>query len=122
MFEQRTALQRRITKFRDIQVLYMPIVRQKAKDDPTSTLVPQHIETTPLYLPSSLSASDRDIGCNRGLPDAELRLRKAQCHHCLDELRTMIHVRMQILQYKHLEVRHVGPNTRCQQLLKNHEA
>lgn len=121
MFEQRTALHRRIGKFREIQVLYMPIVCQKLAADPSSTTAPQHVEATPLFLPSSLSSSDRHAGCKLGLADAELRLRKAQCQDALEELRTMIHIRTRLVQYKRYEVRHVGPNTRCNELIKNHE-
>lgn len=33
----------------------------------------------------------------------------------------MIHVRTRLVQYKRYEVRHVGPNTRCNELIKNHE-
>lgn len=100
----------------------MPIVSQKIASDPTSTRTPQHIDTTPLYLPSSLSLSDRDIGCKIGLADAELRLRRAQCQDSLEELRVMIHVRMRMVQYKCYEVHHVGANTRCNELIKRHEA
>ena len=86
MHEQRTSFHRRLRKFRQIQVLYMPIVCQKLAADPSSTEAPQLIEKTPLYLPSSLSSTDHTIGCNIGLEGAELKLRKAQCLDALEQL------------------------------------
>ena len=61
-----------------------------------------------LFLPSALSRPDREIGCNRGLVDTEVKLRMAQCRDALEEIRVMIHVRMRLIQYKKYEVRHVG--------------
>lgn len=122
MREQRTSFHRRLKNFRQIQVLYMPIVCRKLAVDPASTEAPQLIEKTPLYLPSSLSSTDREIGCNLGLVPSELKLRKAQCLDALEELRTMIHIRSRLVQYKRYDVRHVGANTRCNELIANHEA
>ena len=34
----------------------------------------------------------------------------------------MIHVCMRLIQYKKCEVRHVGPNTRCNALIKSHNS
>ena len=122
MYEQRTSFHRRLKNFRQIQTLYMPIVCQKVAKDPSSTEAPQLIEKTPLYLPSSLSPADRLIGCTIGLAGAELNLRQAQCRDALEQLRTMIHIRARLIQYKRYDVRHVGPNTRCNELIVNHEA
>lgn len=80
MFEQCTALRRHVIKFRSIQVLYMLIVSWKVAADPSFSAAPQHINGTPLYLPSVLSPSDCELGCKTGLADAELQLRKVQCH------------------------------------------
>lgn len=100
----------------------MPIVSRKVATDPTSTRNPRHVATTPLFLPSALSRPDREIGCNRGLVDTEVKLRMAQCRDALEEIRVMIHVRMRLIQYKKYEVRHVGPNTRCNALIKSHDS
>ena len=121
MYEQRTSFHRRLKRFRQIQTLYMPIVCRKVAMDPSSTEAPQVIEKTPLYLPSSLSPTDRSIGCTIGLGSAELDLRQAQCRDALEQLRTMIHIRSRLVQYKRYDVRHVGPNTRCNELIANHE-
>lgn len=52
-----------------------------------------------------------------GLADAELRLRKAQCSDAIEALRTKLFTRTRLIQYKRLNVRNQGPNTRARDAL-----
>ncbi|KAF7799450.1 hypothetical protein EIP86_010685 [Pleurotus ostreatoroseus] len=107
-----------------------------------SSISNQLIENSCLLLPSDLlrpcraSPSDTspDIttrkatarkaivdGLADGLIDQELQMRVAQCNDSLNSIRTKIQMRTGLHQYKRINVRHQGPNTRARGLMESLE-
>ncbi|KAF7795849.1 hypothetical protein EIP86_007016 [Pleurotus ostreatoroseus] len=159
IFESRTALSRRISRFREVQAIYTPIVPRvlatdagqsfrstatstsTSKSTPTSTLSSQLSENVCLLLPSDLlrpsailekdspaTVSDKRTartailaGMAPELVSQETQLRHSQCLDALETVRTLIHMRCGLRQYKRVNVCHQGPNTRAQGLLTNLE-
>ncbi|KAF7795561.1 hypothetical protein EIP86_006723 [Pleurotus ostreatoroseus] len=157
VFESRTALTRRVLRFREVQSVYMPKVPQILATgaelySPSSTpgsspISTQLIENASLLLPSDLlkpyrlnlatidpntiSPADVDkalaaraavlAGLSAGLVAQEQQMRAAQCNDALDSLRTKVHMRSGLREYKRINVRHQGPNTRARGLFENLE-
>lgn len=143
IFESRTALSRRLARYREIQAIYMPsaprllAAMSEEIDDGKSPV--QLAEHAPLLLPSEVLSVERDdgtvgdmdarntrrqvlvAGFAVGLVDAEMRLRRAQCHSALDDLRTKLAMRTRYRQYKRVNVRHQAPNIKANEALANIE-
>lgn len=60
-------------------------------------------------------------GCVEGLIDAESKLCIAQCHSALDDLRTKLHMRIRLRNYKRINVRNQRPNLRANEALSSIE-
>ena len=60
-------------------------------------------------------------GFAEGLVEAESKLRLAQCHSGLDDLRTKLHMRTQLRNYKKINVRNQRPNLRANEALSSIE-
>ncbi|KAJ7179973.1 hypothetical protein C8R43DRAFT_1117317 [Mycena crocata] len=74
LMERHIRLSALLDKFRELQSIYMPLTV-----DLLPSVKPYALpETTPLLLPSTLAASDRDK-CVLGLAEIELVMRKQQC-------------------------------------------
>lgn len=61
-------------------------------------------ETTPLYLPSAITSSQRLTGCLPGIVDKERRLRLAQADDALGELRRQLRIASTIRDYKKAQI------------------
>jgi hypothetical protein len=114
------ALQRRIDSWTRYQQLYMPIVstlRSSMNPSPGApqTLKPQDF---PLYLPSALNHLD----CNHRLMKHEWKLRQAQAHNALSELRSHLRLRSHIYKFKDKNLRGQAASTRAQNLIARVEA
>ena len=109
------SLRHHIEKWRDIQLMYMPGVTQaramfksgkltpadltQSKSSSTSTsnlsastfsVLAEHPERMPLFLPSQMPTSLWQTGCAPGLVEKEKRLRVAQVDDALLELRRLL--------------------------------
>ncbi|KAG1784916.1 uncharacterized protein HD556DRAFT_1435299 [Suillus plorans] len=110
------ALQRRIDSWTRYQQLYMPIVstlRSSTNPSPGSpqTLKPQDF---PLYLPSALL---NHLDCNHRLMKHEWKLRQAQAHDALNELRSHLRLCSHIYKFKDKNLRGQAASTRAQNLI-----
>ncbi|KAJ6469546.1 hypothetical protein C8R47DRAFT_989403, partial [Mycena vitilis] len=115
----RTALSRRIVRFRKLQATYTPAALQALGD----MAIPQDapIEKMPLLLPSGLTAAQRAT-CKPGLADIEEMMRGAQCREALVKLRMQLHIKSRLLIYKGLHSRAQGSNTRSRTIVARNES
>ncbi|KAJ7500477.1 hypothetical protein B0H11DRAFT_1678380, partial [Mycena galericulata] len=123
---QATALQRsrtillgKVSRLHDVQGSYMPGLRQwLAQQDPPlaagSTAQP---ETMAIYLPSSLPAAVRETVCVPELAAQEDRLREAQAHEALRDLRSGLRTRTFAHQFKRKHTSGQGMYTKSRELL-----
>ncbi|KAJ7623110.1 hypothetical protein DFH06DRAFT_1142895 [Mycena polygramma] len=87
--KRRTALQKRINRFRKLQKTYMPWL--SAALTPTQRAVlndkSRPAESTKLFLPSELAAGARAQACEKGLDLIEDEIREGELQETLEELR-----------------------------------
>ncbi|KAF8135294.1 hypothetical protein K438DRAFT_1997396 [Mycena galopus ATCC 62051] len=118
--KRRTALLRRIHKFRQVQGIYMPTLRmqlsneQKEVYDGDGDLLP---EATRLFMPSELSASVRLKVCVMGVAEIEARLRYGEACEALDAVRHGLRTRTMTNHYKLRNFTGQGMMTKGQGLL-----
>ncbi|KAJ7604794.1 hypothetical protein DFH06DRAFT_1150853 [Mycena polygramma] len=116
----RTKLSRGIVRFRKLQSTYTPGALQAlARREANSEELP---ETTPLMLPSAMTAAERETGCMAGVHLIEGLARDAQCSAALVRLRNQLHVKSRFLTYKELHSRNQGANTRSRTLVARNES
>lgn len=119
--EQRNNLRRQIQKFRRAQDEHMPTLRQHvATGDSGTPLPPVHEES--LLLPSHLAEEIRRAVCDDDLVDIEHRLRYAQCHEALNNLRDHLRARMIVSIFKVKNSVGQKENTRSRQTLSSIDA
>lgn len=128
--EKRNALNRKISKWREIQLVYMPGLPQLQEDsteesDPLTATDPlaatDQPELAKLWLPSELPADKRDGACIRGVVNKEQRLRFAQIQDALVELRRARRVNRGVYTHFRINVAGAGQreSTRSRTILKN---
>ncbi|TFK61214.1 hypothetical protein BDN72DRAFT_778493, partial [Pluteus cervinus] len=83
-------LYRRIAQWIEVQERYIPSTHTLRQDEASAANSIKEPWETPLFLPSSIPHS---TPCDTRLQDAEWRLRSAQAHTALDELRRMLRLR-----------------------------
>ncbi|KAJ7041706.1 hypothetical protein C8F04DRAFT_1176799 [Mycena alexandri] len=116
----RRKLSRGITRFRKLQATYMPGALQVLARRPA---VPEETpETTPLMLPSALTAEDCEAGCVGGVQYTEATARDGQCGAALLRLRHQLHVKSRFMTYKKNNSRHQHANTRSRTLVARNES
>ena len=134
LLDQRTRLNREVTRFRSLQDTYMPTVaaianshshtttsppnaakrkrlEQELGDDNDVASKPDPVELQTLFLPSEIPAQAL-CGCHPGLDCVERKLRDAQCRTSLDNIRTHLYMKSGLMTYKQRHVRHHGASTR----------
>jgi hypothetical protein len=101
--ELRMAFLRKLRTFERLQAVYMPGVaalRQAAEDARDHDQPPPKAEDIKLWLPSDLPAAVRRTACMRGIPEAEAKLRNAQCVDALDTLRSRLHTQKHLITWR----------------------
>ncbi|KAJ6463641.1 hypothetical protein C8R47DRAFT_992530 [Mycena vitilis] len=95
--KRRTALLKRIHKFRQMQAIYMPVVRnaltnaQKQVFDGNGEQLP---EVTRLFMPSEIQSKTVRLNvCVIGLPDVERQLRRGEASEALEAVRQGLRTR-----------------------------
>ncbi|KAJ7431013.1 hypothetical protein B0H11DRAFT_2165862 [Mycena galericulata] len=124
MLEKRTKLGRYTARFRTLQAVYTPGALQALAEHPEPAAETEgavRIENVPLFLPSALSEEQRASGCFKGVAKMEERLRDAQCHTALEEIRHLLHIKSRFRTYKGGQVRHQGATTRSRNLMGRHD-
>lgn len=116
--EKRTALIRRMTKWRMAQAIYMPgatAIQQQWAADKKNNKVP--VEAAPLWLPSSMGSAERESGCVAALASKELRLRLAQAADSLFNLRQNLRIKSSVYGFKKKNIVGQRNSTRAHALL-----
>ena len=131
--EHRTALLKRLRRFRRLQTTFMPGLQAyldgvlpslplPTNSPSSSAPLPStlddtaHPEVQPLYLPSELCSDDRLRICIQGLPTIEERLREAHVMEELQELQAQLRMRSFMSVHKQSNIRSQGPYTRMRSL------
>ncbi|KAG1901642.1 uncharacterized protein F5891DRAFT_1128056 [Suillus fuscotomentosus] len=113
------ALLRCIDTWTMIQTLYMPLIDLSSDNDDDSGCPKPNpnsgkAEDSQLLLPSEICDH---VPCDRKLLEIEWSLRLAQAHDALNECRTHIRLRQQLVQFKKHHIRGQNPNTRARNTL-----
>lgn len=116
--EKRNTLQRQITNWRRVQLVYTPHVATLISD--TSTQAEESrpqadlAENVNLHLPASLPSSVRSLSEIKGICSAERRLRYAQAHDALAQIRRQRRIIQGLWYFKKINISGTGnrPNTR----------
>ncbi|TFK59703.1 hypothetical protein BDN72DRAFT_873011 [Pluteus cervinus] len=108
-------LQRRIQQWIDIQQLYIPSTVTLRQDATLAANKITELWQVPLFLPSGLPVKS---ACDERLQDIEWRLRTAQAHAALDELRRALRLRSYLYIDKDRFARGQHQNTRSLNLIQ----
>jgi hypothetical protein len=107
--DKRQLLRYRITKWQEVQEVYMPAVVELRHAAHRASSAPDLVtqpERTPLYLPSGIPASTR-LSLAGSLAEKEQRMRLAQADDALHDLKRMLRITMGLWDYKRINV---GPS------------
>jgi hypothetical protein len=118
--KRKTALLKRINRFRKLQRTYMPdLVRcltpaqREIWDDKT-----RGAEEMKLFMPSELSASSRENVCEKGLDKLEEEMREGELAETLEDLRDALRTRTMTNRFKHRNATGQRALTRGQGVLR----
>ncbi|KAJ7184066.1 hypothetical protein C8R46DRAFT_1208297 [Mycena filopes] len=105
--DKRVALLVKLGKFRKLQAVFTPgalrsLEVERAGRD--SEAVEVKAESIKLYMPSDLSAVEREVGCVAGVVAIERRLRENQCHNALVQLRAHLHTKRHLIGFRNTQV------------------
>lgn len=117
--DRRTALLRKIQKFRDVQDIYMPGLRaflDRTQPDLSDREREMQAENLDIHLPSSLDPTNRTVVCIAGVVDVEDRLRYGQAFEALEDLRRQLRTRTFTTKFKARQVVGQGAYTRTRVL------
>lgn len=118
LLERLNTLQRHIDEWRSAQQLFMPCVASLLAESARVCSTPE-AQNTPLFLPSTICAR-HDVSTT--LLNHEWRLREAQAHRSLADLRGHLEVRAYMMNCKDAYVRGQCENTRSKLLLNSLQA
>ncbi|KAJ7490188.1 hypothetical protein B0H11DRAFT_1719325 [Mycena galericulata] len=105
--ERRLAFFAKYRKFQKLQEVYTPAAvraseaAEAARDPDAPPIAAEKIQ---LFMPSALSAEEREHGCQRGIPAMEARLREAQCSDALIALRSHLHSKRHLISFRNKNV------------------
>ncbi|KAJ7152150.1 hypothetical protein C8R43DRAFT_1127232 [Mycena crocata] len=115
---RRNALGRKIDRFRELQDIYMPGLRDELTTEQLAVLTgnaKKEVESIKLYLPSALETDQkRANACAPGVADIEERLRFVEAGDALEELRRGLRMRTVTNCFKVKNVTGQRANTRAQ--------
>ncbi|KAJ7432012.1 hypothetical protein B0H11DRAFT_1761190 [Mycena galericulata] len=118
--KRRTALLKRINRFRKLQRTYMPdLVRfltgpqREILDDKT-----RDPETMKLFMPSELGAESRREACEKGLAEIEEAMREGELQETLEDLRQALRTRTMTNRFRHRNTTGQRALTRGQGVLR----
>ena len=107
--ERTNVLKRRIDNWQSIQLLFVPSII-RLRDEDAQPGVPAKVEEIKLFLPSDIC--DR-VSCPIKLCEHEWKLREAQAHEALRDLRHFLRLRTHLYKFKDTNVRGQVANTRA---------
>jgi hypothetical protein len=115
LVDRRSNILKKLQQFRRLQAKFMPGLKDRIVNDATSPLLP---EQELLHFPSSLASETRNKVCLPHVTDAEERLRLADTHGALEDMRRTLQTRTWLNHFKIHNVSGVAPNTRARALQK----
>ncbi|EDR12898.1 uncharacterized protein LACBIDRAFT_323718 [Laccaria bicolor S238N-H82] len=131
---RRLLLLRQLKHFRNLQVIYMPLVtsvqaqneeswREQQSTNQSSQIGDSltDVEHQVLWLPSTLPENHRKHSCDATLIDIEIRLRRAQCEDMLDKIRSLQRGHLSFISFRNRNIRNQNPNTRAQDTISRLE-
>lgn len=107
--EHRIGFFQKLKSFRTLQNTYMPATIRALTDEDDARnpdIPPPMAENTKLWLPSDLPPSELASGCNKRLPQMEVKLREAQCADALTLVRSRLHAKRHLIVFRNAN--HVG--------------
>lgn len=116
LIDRRSNLLKKLQQFRRLQAVFMPGLGPRPLPSDDTRLPP---ENEPLRLPSSLDVVNRAAVCLPHVADAEVRLRFADTHDALDDLRRNLRTRTWLNNFKVQNITGVNANTRARALQKS---
>ncbi|KAJ7165774.1 hypothetical protein C8R46DRAFT_899899 [Mycena filopes] len=120
--KRRTALLKRIHKFRQLQLVYMPALRGFLSDREKQTLDgngEQTAEATRLFMPSEIGdEGNRRRACAGGLIEVESRVREAEAAQALEVVRQGLRTRTMTNRFRIKNYTGQGALTRAQGILR----
>ncbi|KAJ7673622.1 hypothetical protein B0H17DRAFT_1208314 [Mycena rosella] len=96
----------KIARFRTLQKIYMPGIAETigdAEEERDADEAPPKPEKVKLFMPSEMVPVDADDmlrGCVPGLVEMEVKLRAAQCANCLVSLRSRLHAKRHLIEFR----------------------
>lgn len=106
--EQRAALSKNIKNWEPLRTVYVPGLLQYQMETGNDGSAVWETRPKPkdidLFLPLQLSTNRREPACALGLPEMEARLRNAQCLDALSDLRSTLHLKMRMIQFKNSNI------------------
>ncbi|KAH7905083.1 hypothetical protein BJ138DRAFT_1138372 [Hygrophoropsis aurantiaca] len=120
--DRRIACLSKLKTFRDLQRVYMPgalrcIQLEEESRNPDNPA--PNAGSIKLWLPSELPMNERRQGCSEGLPRMETKLREAQCHDSLDMLRSRLHAKAHLINFRNKNTRGQIQSTRSRTLISH---
>ncbi|KAJ7067733.1 hypothetical protein B0H15DRAFT_794124 [Mycena belliarum] len=115
--KRRNELNRKIDRFRALQDIYMPALRDELQPEQVALLKTnskKDVESVKLYLPSALPAIKRANACAPGVADIEERLRLGEATDALETLRDGLRMRTVTNCFKIENITGQRTNTRAQ--------
>ncbi|KAJ7507619.1 hypothetical protein B0H11DRAFT_1902704 [Mycena galericulata] len=116
--KRRNAISKKIERFRQLQGIYMPGLRDELTEEQLVLLtanVKKEVESVKLYLPSALSSERaRENACAPRVAGIEARLRLVEATDALEELRRGLRMRTVTNRFKVKNVTGQRGNTRAQ--------
>ncbi|KAJ7604866.1 hypothetical protein DFH06DRAFT_1020582, partial [Mycena polygramma] len=118
--DRRLAFMAKLDKFRELQSVFTPgairtIRAAEAARDPDAAEI--KAECVKLYMPSELSALEREVGCLGGVIDLETRLRENQCHNALVKLRSHLHTKRHLIGFRNAHITGQIKSTKARTLI-----
>ncbi|KAJ7429980.1 hypothetical protein B0H11DRAFT_1765938 [Mycena galericulata] len=105
--ERRLTFLAKHRKFQRLQEIYTPGAA-RASEAAEAALDPEAppilAERIRLFMPSELSAEEREHGCQRGIVAMEARLREAQCMDALIALRSHLHAKRHLISFRNKNI------------------
>ncbi|KAF7294627.1 CxC2 domain-containing protein [Mycena indigotica] len=121
--EKRDALLRKINRFRQLQVVYMPGVAPlmaAAEIERDSNVPALPAEEVKLWMPSQMPRTPDGVnGCLPGLVALEERLRVSQCENTLSQLRFTLHGKRWLIAYRNAHVTGQRQTTKSAKLIQS---
>ncbi|KAJ7652310.1 hypothetical protein B0H17DRAFT_1214975 [Mycena rosella] len=118
--EWRHTVLAKISTFRSLQKIYMPgaaAAISQAEAGRNSDVQPPKPENIKLWMPSQMDTDDSLRGCVPGLLGMETKLRVGQCENCLVSLRSRLHAKRFLIEFRNENVTGQVDSTRVGTLI-----